>query len=206
MGTISDYQRHCVKRWIIHSLEMDYPLVCASFFFAQVLLLVVGRWLVGWCFPRRDLEILDDPIPEAFYCRKYCKLCEEDSDDVESGILGDTDGLVDDKHAGESHTRSRTSDAHAGQLEGLKAQSKINITEEVDHCELWRHMVRSLDKEPDSPLKCKRSTSHEADGDLKHRAAGGHQLEFSTKELEAVAGTKESESTPDLIGYHITEI
>ena len=42
------------------------------------------------------------------------------------------------------------SDEH--QNESLKTESTINITREVDRCDLWKHMVRSLDKEPVKPV------------------------------------------------------
>ena len=175
------------------------------FCLVQVLLLVGGRWLVGWCFPRRDLEILDDPIPEAFYCRKYCKPCAEDADDVESGKLVSFANVDEEKDS--PSTASRSKRDHKGELEALQVQSKINITEEVDRCDLWKHMVRSLDKEPGTPSLHKQtsSSSHNADSELKRRTVDDHHVELSAKEKEALAGTEDS-SSPTLKSYHSTKV
>lgn len=164
---------------------------------------MVGRWLVGWCFPRRDLEILDDPIPEAFYCRKYCKSCTEDADDVESGKLIDYDRQGEQKGTLTDSTKRRD---HKGELESLKVQSKINISEEVDRCDLWKHMVRSLDKEPGSPSIHKHASSRKPDSNLKHRTVDGHHVEFATKEQEALASPQSEDSTPTLRSYHSTNV
>lgn len=83
--------------------------------------MVIGRWLVGWCFPKRDLLILDDPIPDKLYCQRKSTCCEEGRD-PEKGI-DELDGRV------------------------ASADTDINITREVDRCDLW-HMVHKLDKEP----------------------------------------------------------
>ncbi len=108
-----------------------------------MLLLVAGRWLVGWVFPAKDLEILDDPIPERLYCGRHCTpdkincsgCCNSDnnnegdnSSDVEKGLVmrDDIDGV-------------NSTDRHP---------ADINMTREMNNCDLWKHMVGTMDKEP----------------------------------------------------------
>ena len=106
-----------------------------------MLLLVAGRWLVGWVFPAKDLEILDDPIPEKLYCGRHCtpdridctgccsKNGSDNSSDVERGLTmtDDIDGKYEEKK-----------------------QVDINITREMNNCDLWKHMVGTMDREPSS--------------------------------------------------------
>ena len=113
-------------------------------FVPQVLLLVAGRWLVGWIFPAKDLEILDDPIPEKLYCGRRCTpdkvsssngCCNnnsDDSSDLEKGLEMKDD--IDGKHLEENASRKSSND------------KPINITREMNNCDLWKHMVGSMDR------------------------------------------------------------
>lgn len=78
---------------------------------------------------------MDDPIPEKLYCRRQCcgKPCPRGDIevDVEKGIEEtDFDPVT-----------------NAG-LNDNSVETEINMTREVNRCDLWKHMVRTLDKEP----------------------------------------------------------
>jgi anion exchange protein len=122
----------CVFK-VVNEISIIFPIM--------VLLLVAGRWLVGWFFPERDLQILDDPIPESLYCGRPCspskmkkkryrsnKTSGDVEKDVEKGVEE-----VDSSHNG-----------------------GINISHEVNRCDLWQHMVHTLDKEPE---RCRKNLS-----------------------------------------------
>ena len=103
--------------------------------------MVIGRWLVGWCFPKRDLLILDDPIPDKLYCQRKSTCCEDGKDsekDPEKGI-DELDGRVE------------------------SVDTDINITREVDRCDLW-HMVHKLDKEPNNHIRVANSLATQNGG------------------------------------------
>lgn len=138
--------------------------------------MVVGRWLVGWCFPKRDLLILDDPIPDKLYCKRRCydTSCCEGEKDVERG-LEEIDSNPND---------------NLGSVD-----ADINMTREVNRCELWKHMVHTLDKEPTSLV---RQRNHEEAISRKNLSVKFQQ------ELER--NSKEEESSTNLTGYQSTEI
>ena len=134
------------------------PSLLSSLSPSQVLLLVAGRWLVGWVFPAKDLEILDDPIPEKLYCGRRCtphKMASSndsgasDSADPEKGLEISED--LDSKYLDESRR-----DAKKPSMDG-----SLNMTQEVNNCDLWRHMVGSMDKQPSSS-SLKRTNSAKA--------------------------------------------
>ena len=142
----------------------------------QILLLVAGRWFVGWIFPARDLEILDDPIPEKLYCGRNGKnshnCCynggKEYNEDPEKGleIKEQTDGAQENGINDEKKCKD----------------GSLNITHEVNKCDLWKHMVHSLDKEPSSTGKTKNE--------------GGAKTNLMTKFEEA-----EENEEPLLVSY-----
>ena len=119
----------------------------------QVLLLVVGRWFLGFVFCKRDLELLDDPIPDKLYCKRFryrkdnattttAKTLEEgkvESEDVVDGSINDEEDMAN----------------LAVINPGYKRSSSMNMTKEVDQCDLWRTMplVRNLDAPPASPCR-----------------------------------------------------
>ena len=111
-----------------HRKSLHYCLI------SQVLLLVGGRWLVGWLFPKGDLDILDDPIPESLYCK-----CRQRQYDIEKGPLEEE----------EVSSEAKESEEAPQQL----SIEHVNISEEVDRSQLWKHMMHKLDAEPTSGPK-----------------------------------------------------
>lgn len=141
-----------------------------------MLLLVIGRWLVGWCFPKGDLELLDDPIPEQLYCRGKRKGDPEKS-------LTELEELRDSVDEEEKKVPNG----------GLAAEHNINITDEVNRCDLWKHMVRHLDKEPNA-------------GSLRNRAVDGKSSNARTnlsKKFEEASRlqTRQEKSPVELSGF-----
>lgn len=137
-----------------------------------MLLLVAGRWLVGWCFPKRDLDILDDPIPDKLYCSKKKKGCI-DNGESEKGSLDEADSSEPVANGGLHHL--------------VKKDTDINISREVDRCELWKHMVHTLDKEPVNEIKARKNLSKKF-------------------EMEMEKNNNDDDSVPTFTGYKSTEI
>ena len=108
----------------------------------QVLLLVVGRWLIGFCFSRRDLAILDDPISEKFYCKRFRR--EGSETDLEAG-----QSMLP---SGDSEEKLESTDIKTNGTAPKQPES-INMTKEMDRCDLWRNMVRNLDAPFPSPRR-----------------------------------------------------
>lgn len=120
----------CVFK-VVGQISIVFPIM--------VLLLVFGRWLAGFLFSRKDLIILDDPIPEKFYCKRFR---EEGKNDVEGGTGGETEGF-----------ESPLLDRNGRLSQPVEKEPNINITQELDKTELWRNMVRHLDSPIPSPRR-----------------------------------------------------
>lgn len=112
---------------------------------------MLGRWLAGFFFSWRDLEILDDPIPAKLYCKAFrkderkgsLKGLEEGEADIDSKEPG-----VDEVDGGErGETRK---------VNGNLPSKSFNMSQEVDRCDLWRNMIHNLDAPPPSPRKTTR--------------------------------------------------
>ena len=111
-------------------MHCDYCLI------SQVLMLVVGRWVVGWLFPKGDLDILDEPIPDSLYCIK----CRRRQYDIEKGPLEED----------EVSSEAKESEEAPQQQQQQPSIEHVNISEEMDRCHLWKHTLRKLDAEPTS--------------------------------------------------------
>lgn len=123
---------------------------------------MIGRWLVGWCFPKGDLDILDEPIPESLYCK-----CKRDCHrDIEKGPL--------EEESRESSAEAKETEADMSSTQ-QKVEHDINITEEVDRCQLWRHMVHKLDNEPSAAASSK--------SQLRNRGSEGKPSSAARKNL-----------------------
>ncbi len=123
-----------------------------------MLLLVAGRWLVGWVFPAKDLEILDDPIPDKLYCGRRCtphKMASS-SDSGANDTLDPEKGLEISEDLDSKYLNESRRDIRKPSMDG-----SLNMTQEVNNCDLWRHMVGSMDKQPSS-ASLKRSNSAKA--------------------------------------------
>ena len=96
-------------------------------------MLVAGRWLVGWCFPKGDLDILDEPIPESLYCKRRRRHY-----DIEKGPLE------------EEEVSSEAKESEEAPQQDIE---HVNISEEMDRCQLWRHRMHQLDTEPTGGAK-----------------------------------------------------
>ena len=155
----------------------------------QVLLLVIGRWLIGFVFSRRDLEILDDPISEKLYCRRFRTSKEGGKDKtafVENGELtafgseNDSPIMMRDPHEEEEkkggggggggasgsssakQRKNRRKRVREGDVieERRDQEEEINMSREVDHCQLWRSMLHDYNSPPTaSPARSRRPTS-----------------------------------------------
>ena len=148
--------------------------------YPQVLSLLLGRWMLGFCFPHSDLELLDDPLPKRLYCSRFRE--GSPSKDVESGAVGledHTDNreippisineVVTDEPYGEEPLSARNV------LFGVKKDSDFNITQEMDKCDLWRNMVKNYDAPPLSPHSSSKSKGSapiitiEEDSEMQHQ-------------------------------------
>ena len=155
----------------------------------QVLLLVIGRWLIGFVFSRRDLEILDDPISEKLYCRRFRTSKEGEKDKtaiVENGELtafgseNDSPIMMRDPHEEEEkkggggggggasgsssakQRKNRRKRVREGDVieERRDQEEEINMSREVDRCQLWRSMLHDYNSPPTaSPARSRRPTS-----------------------------------------------
>lgn len=112
--------------------------------------MVISRWLLGFCFSKHDMELLDDPIPDTLYC-KPCRT-KQKALDLEGNESVDTLGS---SAQGSSQDVVVTSEplplqncSHDGHKEG-----SFNITHEVDKCDLWKHMVKDLAAPLPSPKR-----------------------------------------------------
>ena len=105
-----------------------------------MILLVLGRWFAGFLFSRKDLHILDDPISEKLYCKRYRK--DEKKEDVEEGTGKQTEGF-----------NSQVSDKNGDIPQAVEKEPNINITQELDKTDLWRNMVRHLNSPIPSPRR-----------------------------------------------------
>ena len=129
--------------------------------------LVVSRWLLGFCFSKHDLDLLDNPIPDSLYCRP-CKP-HPTSDPTHSSPrtldLEGGSGSVD-TFGNNSSTHCSTSDmpvtsepipaalaATNPHMHRKQRVDSFNITHEVDSCDLWKNLVKL-----DAPLPSPRET------------------------------------------------
>lgn len=145
----------------------------------QVVTLVITRWLLGFCFSKHDLDLLDDPFPESLYCRP-CRDKQQRSKPLDLNLHINNNSSVDTLG---SSTQCSTQEDVAVTLEpkpgGLAADADhhqhvclqydddFNITHEVDKCDLWKNMVRSHDTPSRKPLTSSTSTSGSS-------STGGH--------------------------------
>ena len=117
---------------------------------------MVSRWLLGFCFSKHDLELLDDPIPDALYC-KPCRDKHRKSKplQLESGTTNSVDTL------GSSAQEVVMMEPLGSELDRSSFQhndDSFNLTHEVDKCDLWRNMVRGLDAPMPSPRDLSRTS------------------------------------------------
>jgi len=87
------------------------------------------------------MEILDDPIPEKLYCKRFRDKGQETPKTLEAAADepdGDID--IDDKASG-------------GTRHLKKEESEFNMTQAVDKCHLWQNMVKNLDSPMPSPRR-----------------------------------------------------
>ena len=130
--------------------------------FVQILTLLLGRWMLGFCFPHSDLELLDDPLPKELYCRRFRE--ETPSKDIESGAAGleESDDHTDNGEIPPIDLNEAVTSEPVGEegppsarnaLFGVKKDSDFNITQEMDKCDLWRNMVKNYDAPPQSPRR-----------------------------------------------------
>ena len=132
------------------SLRVAFPII--------VIGLMIIRWLLGFCFTRKDLKVLDDPLPEKLYCKR-CEVhvkkssekileegtCSTNSDEIDGfgNIVTEEPPAID----------QNISPDHAQQRKERRSASAFNITQEVDKCEIWRTMVKDLDTPYSSPKR-----------------------------------------------------
>ena len=128
-----------------------------------MLTLLLGRWMLGFCFPHSDLDLLDDPLPKELYCRRFHEQGPS-SKDVESGAAGleESDDYTDNGEVPPINLNEAVTSEPVGEedllsarnaLFGVKKDSNFNITQEMDKCDLWRNMVKNYDAPPQSPRR-----------------------------------------------------
>lgn len=124
----------------------------------QVLTLLLGRWLLGFCFPHGDLNLLDDPLPKELYCRRFREE-PTPSKDVEAGLEETSIDAIDGESQPIEVNGVVTSEPTGGEdplsarnaLFGANKNSNFNITEEMDNCDLWKNLIKNYDAPPQSP-------------------------------------------------------
>ena len=110
----------------------------------QIVALVVGRWLLGFWFSKHDLELLDDPIPDSLYCRP-CRDKQTGTKALDLEGNGSYDTL--DSSSPNISTKDVAIVCDAPPSTGQQ-ESNFNITTEVDRCDLWKNMVKTMDTPP----------------------------------------------------------
>lgn len=103
---------------------------------------------MGFWFSKHDLELLDDPIPDALYC-KPCRDKQRRSKplDLEGNpsidTLASSSQSSQDVAAVTSEPMPCTNGSRHSRLDSF------NISTEVDRCDLWKNMVKRLDTSPE---------------------------------------------------------
>lgn len=111
----------------------------------QVVALVVGRWLLGFWFSKHDLELLDDPIPDTLYCRP-CRDKQAKTKTLDLEGNGSFDTLASSSPNGS--TKDVAIISEPAPCTAAQRESSFNITTEVDRCDLWKNMVKTMDMPP----------------------------------------------------------
>ncbi len=130
------------------SLRVIFPII--------VIGLMIIRWLLGFCFTRKDLKVLDDPLPEKLYCKRcevHVKKNSERNLEEGSSNSDEIDGVgnvVTEEPP--AIDQNLTPDRNLQRKERRSA-SDFNITQEVDKCEIWRTMVKDLESPYSSPIR-----------------------------------------------------
>ena len=136
----------------------------------QVLTLVLGRYLLGFIFSKHDLGLLDEPIPDKLYCKRFREQesrCDHGS--AEEGLAG-SDETIDGPAAEEDHTDDNLEEVVTSEplSETYNARNPLfnnrgqsfNISQEVNKCDLWKNMMKKLDAPPPSPRKAAKYRSN----------------------------------------------
>ncbi len=112
--------------------------------------LMIVRWLLGFCFARNDLEVLDDSLPENLYCKKCTKKSSEKNLEEGSSNSDEVDCVVCEEP---SATNDILSPSRISQRTERHSASEFNITQEVDKCDIWKTVVKDLDLPYSSPVR-----------------------------------------------------
>ena len=147
----------------VHVLRVVFPLM--------VVTLMFGRWLLGFFFSRHDLAVLDDPLPDQLYCKRFrgdTKNCHKnfkcddisledgkaESEDTTDGPENccEADAVVEQPSGNNLNVSAR----NATFDERRNSNTEFNITDEVDKCDIWRSMVKDLDVPYSSPRRAAR--------------------------------------------------
>ena len=131
-------------------LMIDFGLFSLSFL--QIVALVFGRWLLGFAFSKHDLELLDDPIPDSLYCRK-CRQKNLTKMGLSQGSSKDSVSDSYDIEACRDFPVTVEPVASNGSIPSEshnKLNDSFNLTREVDKCDIWKNMVKTLDAAPGS--------------------------------------------------------
>lgn len=131
----------------------------SSLHFIQVVALVVARWLLGFWFSKHDIELLDDPIPDALYC-KPCRDKHSKSKPLDLEGNPSIDTLASSTQCSSQDVVTSEPTSNPGNVCPRHRLDSFNITTEVDRCDLWRNMVKSLDTSPE----VSRAPEDEVDG------------------------------------------
>ena len=134
--------------------------------------LVITRWLLGFCFSKHDIELLDNPIPDSLYC-KPCRLKPKPSRelDLEMAGNGSVDTLGSSAHCSANDvlvtSEPLPGTGNHGNHHAPRKQrtDSFNITHEVDSCDLWKNLVKL-----DAPLPSPRETPKFHIGGVYHAA------------------------------------
>lgn len=123
-------------------LRVSFPVIVVG--------LMIMRWLLGFIFPCKTLEILDDPLPSLLYCKR-CEIKKCSEVQLEECSKWDEMDEVDGVVTNEPSTSIQNSPVN--QRKERRSASAFNITHEVNKCDIWRTMVKDLDVPYSSPRR-----------------------------------------------------
>ncbi len=107
--------------------------------------------MLGFWFSKHDLELLDDPIPDSLYCRpcrqKHTPLDLEGNNNAAS--VDTLSSTAQNSSEQDIVVTSEPTPHHRVSCTNALHRESFNITTEVDRCDLWKNVVKTLDKSPE---------------------------------------------------------
>ena len=115
---------------------------------------------------------------------------------MEKGLQNSDNGLAEEVDGNET---AMTTAASNGGF-STKSESHINITQEMDRCDLWKHMVHNFEKEPSSCVT--KSDSKKKENGLN----GGVKCRANANETEMLLDSEPVLTSHKSLLYQSTEV